>query len=253
MIFDFVHVLWTMSVEEVEEKPKKKMRMWMDAIDEISQQRAHDISTDSSLKKEIERKLHNLKHIPVEELDLDHILSYVPYRSILENMFSNCTQVPADSTAQTLPIISKMYEETYMREPLKNENPCVFGNNCECQFIDQCAPFTAVEFRLFGDPPEPQMCVLCSRKTTQLLFYDMCYSGKSHSCVIQRYGNIFGQPGEYAVECMLSCPQGFQLHCMPLPMMSHQRNKYSVTTVGGVKKLQQHRVSYEHFNSPSGV
>ena len=36
-----------------------------------------------------------------------------------------------------------------------------------------------------------------------------------------------------------------------LPVMSHQRSRYSVATQGGVKALRQHRVSHEAFQTPS--
>lgn len=230
---------------------KKKSKIWIQEIDEQAQKSFQNVECDSNLKNNIERKLNQLKYVSEEELDLDHILSQIPYKSILENLFVNCTE-SSDNQA-VLPVISKSYEESFMRQPHHNENPCIFGDMCECRFIDPCAPFTAVEFRLFNDNPKPQMCVLCSRRTTQKMFYDMCYSGVSPPCVIQRYGNIFGQPGEYSVECMLACPQGFNLHCIPLPIMSHQRNKYTVVTQGGMKYLQQHRVSYEHFLPPSAT
>ena len=73
--------------------------------------------------------------------------------------------------------------------------------------------------------------------------------GKAPKGIIQRYGNIFGQPGEYASECMLICPPGIGLHAMPLPIMSHQRNRYSVVNSGGVKHLRQHRVAFEAFQA----
>lgn len=226
---------------------RKRAKLWTDDIDENSHNTFQSVATDSSLKNNIERKLHQTRNITEQEIDLDHILSHIPYRSLLENLF------PSTSCAEatTLPIISKSYEESFMRQSRQNENPCVFGSLCECQFIDPCAAFTAVEFRLFNDSPKPQMCVLCSRRTTQKMFYDMCFSGKPTNSIIQRYGNIFGQPGEYSTECMLSCPHGLNLHCMPLPVMSHQRNKYSVVSSGGLKYLSQHRVSYEHFCPPS--
>ena len=230
---------------------RKKMKVWMQEIDTRSQDPLGKVECDLSLQNVIERKLHQNTTIPLQELNLDHILSQFPYKSILENMMSQTNKT--SETEYVLPTISKNYEESFMRQARPSENPCVFGPNCECNMIDPCAPFTAVEFRLYGDPPEPQMCVVCSRKTTQKLFYDMCCSGTAPNCVIQRYGNIFGVPGEYAVECMLVCPQGFSLHCMPLPIMSHQRNKYSVTTIGGLKHLVQHRVSFEHFETPSGA
>lgn len=228
---------------------KKRAKMWIQEIDSNAQKAFHNVECDSSLRTNIERKLHQVRSVSEEDLDLDHILSQLPYRSILENMFHGCT----DIEKTPLPIISKSYEESFMRQPHHDENPCIFGNMCECMFIDPSAPFTAVEFRLSGDSSKPQMCVLCSRRTTQKMFYDMCYTGKAPQGIIQRYGNIFGHSGEYSVECMLACPQGFNLHCMPLPIMSHQRNKYSVMTSGGFKYLQQHRVSYEHFQPPSAI
>jgi hypothetical protein len=42
------------------------------------------------------------------------------------------------------------------------------------------------------------------------------------------------------------------LQFMPLPIMSHERNKYSVVSSGGLKHLQQHRVAHEHFVSSTG-
>ncbi len=235
--------------EESETPCKKRCKMWMQQIQDNAQQVFSSADCDATLKSNIERKLHQGRNVLEMELDFDHILSQVPYRSILENMYGQ--EISNDDVA--LPVISKVYEESFMRQAKSDENSCVFGNMCECQFIDPCAPFIGVEFRLFGDNPKPQMCVLCSRKTTQKLFYDMCYTGKAPQGIIQRYGNIFGQPGEYAVECMLACPQGFNLHSMPLPIMSHERNKYSVYSSGGLKCLQQHRVSHEHFHPPSGT
>ncbi len=96
------------------------------------------------------------------------------------------------------------------------------------------------------------MCVLCCRKTTQKLFYDICYTGKRVQGVIQRFGNLCNQPGEYARECMLICPPSAQWQCMPLPIMSHQRNRYRVQVTAGMKHLYQLRVAYEDFH-PVGL
>ena len=67
----------------------------------------------------------------------------------------------------------------------------------------------------------------------------------------RRYGNIFGQPGEYASECMLVCPSKDHLPCMPLPCMSHQRNKYQVEIKGSLRTMKQLRVQHEDFVAPS--
>jgi len=183
-----------------------------------------------------------------DELNLDVILSRVPYREILENLHGR-----DDRPMPDVPMVSRLYEESYLREPGRGERACASGDLCECRFIDPCVPFTCVEFLLPGEdyPKAPQFCVLCSRKVTQKLFYDILFTGKDAHCVIQRYGNICGVPGEYARECMLVCPPHAPLHCMPRPIMSHQRNKYRVRITNGVKCLDQVRVRHEDFATPS--
>ncbi len=69
--------------------------------------------------------------------------------------------------------------------------------------------------------------------------------------MIQRHGNICGVKGEYARECMLICPPSGPLHCMPLPVMSHQRNKYEVRVSNGTRQIVQLRVGHEDFQPPS--
>lgn len=128
-----------------------------------------------------------------DELNLDVILSRVPYREILENLYGR-----EEYATPPVPIISRVYEESFMREPTKGERPCASGELCECNFIDPCVPFTGVEFLLPGEdyPEHPQLCVLCCRKVTQKLFYDVLFTGKEVHAVIQRYGNICGVQGE---------------------------------------------------------
>ena len=262
---------------------------------------------DDSIIGFIKRQVNNTRFAPAtpEELQLDHVLSSVPYRDMLESLFGTVSgQTP------NLPIITKAYEESFMRETCPGERQCAMGSKCECMFIDPNAPFIGVEFNLPSDDVkslvhkpgsrtsesktseskisesktsesktsesknseskmeskldskgesrieskvESKLCVLCSRKTTQKLFYDACYSGTRIQGLIQRYGNLCNQPGEYARDCMLICPPSAQWHCLPLPIMSHQRNRYRVQVVAGIKHLQQLRVSYEDFFvTPSG-
>lgn len=174
---------------------------------------------------------------------MGHILAHVSYRRLLENLFGG-----VEEQAPDVPILSKIYEESMMRQPMSGERQCAMGDMCECMFIDRSAPFVGVELRFPPDPPEAQLCLLCSRALTQKCFYDICFLNKRLPGVIQRFGNIFGQPGEYSPECMLMLPQSVGLSSMPIPAMSHQRNKYSVVSQGGVKYLRQHRVRYEDFH-----
>lgn len=184
------------------------------------------------------------------ELDLDHVLSRVPYKEILRDLFGSVggTQAPVH-----VPVVSRVYEEQFMREPHHStERQCVMGAECECTMIDKSNPFVGVEFLLPDEvrQDDVQMCVLCHRRFVQLMYHDMVYSGKQFRGVIQRYGNICGQSGEYAKEVALICPPNGPTQCMPLPSISHQRNKYSVTTVGGVRHIVQHAMSPEDFGHP---
>jgi hypothetical protein len=206
---------------------------------------------DDSIVGLIRRQVNDTRFAPAtpEELQLDHVLSGVPYRDMLESLFGTVSgQTP------TLPIITKAYEESFMREAGHGERQCAMGAKCECMFIDANAPFVGVEFDLPNSKIDSKanLCVLCSRKTTQKLFYDACYSGTRTQGLIQRYGNLCNQTGEYARDCMLICPPSAQWHCLPLPIMSHQRNRYRVQVVAGIKHLQQLRVSHEDFVTPSG-
>ncbi len=199
----------------------------------------------------IKRQVNTNKFAPAipEEIQLDHVLSSVPYQAMLESLFGGVSGPVPD-----VPLVTKTYEESFMRESCGGERACAMGDRCECMFIDKNAPFVGTEFLLRGETnteKEPKMCVLCCRRTTQKLFFDVCYSGKRVQGLIQHYGNLCNQPGEYARECMLICPPGAQWHGMPLPIMSHQRNRYRVVIVAGIKHLEQLRVSYEDFATPS--
>ena len=156
---------------------RKKPKTFFEQIAEKNTQAAsgpdEQVGFVSDLQNGIRRSL-NQDYTPAEhggELDMDHILSRVPYRDMLENLFGEASG--ASGPTPELPIITKVYEESFMRQATAGERPCAMGDQCECRFIDRQAPFTAVEFRLPSDPEVPQMCVLCSRRTTQKMFYDM--------------------------------------------------------------------------------
>jgi hypothetical protein len=193
---------------------------------------------------------------------LDSIMTHVPYAEVLQTMFGgNAVQ---DSAC--VPVVTRAYEESYMREALSGvESACVMGTNCECQFIDEHNPFTGVQFTLPVEAFSPEMlslgvaeelsqnklCVLCCRKNTQSLFYEALYNHRAYSACIQLYGNICDRPGEYSKEAMLICPLSGPINNMPIPVVAHQRNRYSVVVHNGVRQLRQHRVGYEDFQMPS--
>jgi len=193
---------------------------------------------------------------------LDSIMTHVPYADVLQQMFGG----NAVTDSACVPVVARAYEESYMREALSGvEGACVMGSNCECQFIDEHNPFTGVQFTLPVEAFSTEMlqmgvteelssnklCVLCCRKNTQSLFYEALYNHRAYSGCIQLYGNICDRPGEYATEAMLICPLSGPINNMPIPVVAHQRNRYSVVVHNGVRQLRQHRVGYEDFHVPS--
>jgi hypothetical protein len=160
------------------------------------------------------------------DLDFSDVLSHVDYRSVIEGLFGGV------GFGTDVPIVARAYEESFMREPMAGERKCVMGTSCEAMVIDKSKPFIAVEFQLPNATPSPQMCVLCSRKHTQRLFYDFMYRGTPSTCtgVIQRYGVLCDVPGEYRKDkCLIMPPHG-PVHCMPYPSVAYQRSHFVVQT-----------------------
>jgi hypothetical protein len=197
-----------------------------------------------------------------EGIYLDSIMTHIPYVEVLQQMFGGS----ALTDTACVPVVTRAYEESYMREVLSGvDEPCIMGSNCECQFIDEHNPFTGVQFTLpveafsaaataagmVEELSSNKLCVLCCRKHTQSLFYEALYNHRAYSACIQLYGNICDCPGEYAKEAMLICPLSGPINNMPLPVVAHQRNRYSVVVHNGVRQLRQHRVAYEDFHVPS--
>jgi len=83
------------------------------------------------------------------------------------------------------------------------------------------------------------------RAVTQQLYYDIMFDKHDFSGVIQRFGNIHSQPGEYSLDSMLIAAPNMALHIMPLPIVSHQRNRYVVFNKRGIKHLKQTRVYFQ--------
>lgn len=197
-----------------------------------------------------------------EGIYLDSIMTHIPYVEVLQQMFGGGE---VTDTA-CVPVVTRAYEESYMREFVGVvEQPCIMGTNCECQFIDEHNPFVGVQFnlpveafsslnataRIVEELSSNKLCVLCCRKNTQSLFYEALYNHRTYSACIQLYGNICDRPGEYATDAMLICPLSGPINNMPLPVVAHQRNRYTVVVHNGVRQLRQHRVGYEDFHMPS--
>ena len=188
--------------------------------------------------------------VPIR-LEIYSLISRLPYAQMLNQVFTDDA-----SNDVVVPVVTRAYEESYMREAIHpHERSCVSGDNCECNFIDPVMPFIGVEFTMSDNSDAVdnthQMCVLCSRRLTQELFFNMVYNGHRFRGIIQRYGNLCNQPLEYSREACLICPQNGLMQNMPLPMVAHQRHRYSVFSQNGIRYLRQHKVTYEDFHNPS--
>jgi hypothetical protein len=172
--------------------------------------------------------------------DLDWLISKISVFRMLQNL-------PVTGAAP-IPIVTRTYEESYMREcKTDKEKPCIFQAQCECMKIDPQNQFVGVQFPLPNVEKSNGMCLLCMRKTTHILFYNILRDGNRVNCTIQKYGNICNVAGEYHSSAMLICPPGGPVHAMPLPIVAHQRNRYSVVEHFGVKYMKQSGVYMEDF------
>jgi len=179
-------------------------------------------------------------------IDTDCLISRLPYKKMLTDMFGGGGR--GHLQVHEIPYVTRAYEEAFMHEPVNSqERECSRGSNCECMFIDKSQPFVCVEFLLPGEQPSrsPNLCVLCNRAVTQQLYYDVIFDKHEFPGTIQRFGNIHSEPGEYSLDAMLIASPSAPVHIMPLPMVSHQRNRYSVYVVAGIKRLKQHRVYFQ--------
>lgn len=170
-------------------------------------------------------------------LSIESIVSNISFAKLL-------AQIEPSTASTSIPIVSRKYEENFMRECVQSgERPCIMGAACEGMFLDRSQPFVCVRFTLPNIENGTQnMCILCLRKTTQVLFYKTVFHGIDVRCLIQKHGNIANKEGEYGVESMLVCHPNGPVHCMPLPIVAHQRNRYRVVDIGGKKYAKQHGV-----------
>ena len=185
--------------------------------------------------------------------DSGNVITTLP-RDVLFSEFSFLHELAdiMENKSQSVPVVTRVYEESFMRECIrKGEKPCAMGVNCECMLLDLDQPFVGVQFVIpftnDSDFAANNLCIICLRKTTQLLFHHVVSQGIPTTSLIQKYGNICGEPGEYSKSAMLICPANGPVGCMPLPIVAHQRNRYAVERRHNVLYAKQQRVYFEDF------
>lgn len=201
-------------------------------------------NSSSSTQEEAEQQA--AKNDDMLQMEVHCLLSKLPYQKMISDLFSHHDKELLPSP--TIPYVTRAYEESFMRERLNTtERFCAKGEQCECMFIDKQNPFICIEFLLPGErqPQTPHLCVVCCRAVTQQLYYDIMFDKHDFGGAIQRFGNIHSQQGEYALDAMLIAAPSVPLHIMPLPIVSHQRNRYSIFIKRGIKHLKQTRVYFQ--------
>lgn len=201
--------------------------------------------TDRTSLQELERIVDS--HVDSAPETIAPELSLYVDRVVDSVSFDNFLQDAPQFSQQEIPLISKAYEDKYMRACVsKNESECVMQGQCECMFLDTSKPFIGTQF-IFPQLRENNLCIICLRKTTQLLFYHTINKGVNPNAMIQMYGNICNQDDEYHPSRMLICPPQGPVHCMPYPVVAHQRNLYEVTEIDGVRYAKQINVGMRDF------
>jgi hypothetical protein len=113
---------------------KKKRKTFVEECENQAMQNLPPVPFQSSLQQTIMRRLNASEPPPnPNDLQLDHILSRLPYRSMLENLFQ--TVDPHQEFPKEVPILSRAYEESFMRQPMPNEKQCAMADLCECMQV----------------------------------------------------------------------------------------------------------------------
>ena len=127
-------------------------------------------------------------------MTLEIALDSIPMHLMLKK-----NNAQTQTSLKHVPVLTRAKEEEYMRECYKPEDQCcMMQESCECNFVDLQAPFTGVAF--VGaelNMLHTGLCILCLRKTTQMLFYRVVAGGLRSDSLMQVYGNLSGVAGEY--------------------------------------------------------
>lgn len=179
-----------------------------------------------------------LQRLPIETLSVDEV-------------------VQREEKYQKIEAVPRAYEEKYLREPIHDERPCVFGFNCQGMAITQANTkcFVLREFLLPSEeaeyekkkqyPLEHRMCVMCKRNeiARALINVKADAMGVREDCIMQDYHNIVETDGEYCLsDCIVSNPTIYQ--GVIDPVVLHIRSLYRLEIKNGVKHYVQIGLRY---------
>lgn len=206
--------------------------------------------------------------------DLSHLRPYdFPYVRALIQQDPCETLSPEDvkhneHVRSSIQVVTRAYEEEYLREPIGKERACIMGDQCQGLHLPHVKEnaFTLREFLLPTEeeeykrtgalPQEGRLCLMCKRSEIARAFINIRADGMGvkKNVTLQDYRNIVGESGEYCIEdCILSSPAVFQGLLDPIVM--HYRNAYRLQIDNGVRRYEQWRMKYpgqeNHFLVPA--
>jgi len=169
-------------------------------------------------------------------------------RTQIDELVKQYTPTASGSGHDTSEIVCcpRVYEESYLREPIGSERQCGRDHDCEGLKVHGTTPFMIREFLYPDASPQDAraLCLLCRRHEISLAYYryETGHSSPCDGLRISSHYNLVGVPGEYDVrDCIVS---GGQYTGLPLPVVLHVRSAYTCHTKDGVKHLVQSRMRY---------
>ncbi len=195
--------------------------------------------------------------------DLSHLRPYdFPYVRALIQQKPCDTLSPEDIKHKehvrvSIQVVTRAYEEQYLREPVGKERPCIMGDQCQGLQLPHIKdnafvlrefllPTEEEEYKRSGKlPSEGRLCLMCKRSEIARAFINIRADGMGvkNNVILQDYRNIVGEEGEYCLsDCLLSSPQVFQ--GLLDPIVLHVRNAYRLKVEDGVRYYDQWRMKY---------
>ena len=195
--------------------------------------------------------------------DLSHLRPYdFPYVRALIQQKPCDTLSPEDIKHKehvrcTIQVVTRAYEEKYLREPTGKERSCIMSDQCQGMHLPHVNEnaFVLREFLLPTEeeeynrtaklPAEGRLCLMCKRSEIARAFINIRADGMGvkNNIILQDYRNIVDEEGEYCLEdCLLSSPQVFQ--GLLDPVVLHLRNAYRLKVLKGVRHYEQWRMKY---------
>jgi len=165
-----------------------------------------------------------------------------------------CDMQKRDYHRKETEVVSRAYEEKFLREAINNERVCALGDDCEgYKIMPSSAAQEGFALREFlhpsqmeayektgSWPKEPCLCLMCKRAEIAKAFYNIKADGMcvKSDVTLQDYRNIVGVKGEYRLtDCILSAS-----HCyegLLDPVVLHDRTAYRPRLIGGVNHYIQ--------------